>query len=296
MTRLPKVSVIIPCYNRGKFIAETVESALNQTYPNIELIVVDDGCTDNSREILERYADHIKIMEHPGRVNKGQSSGINLGLRNACGEYIAILDSDDLFASKKIATQIEFLENHLQFGLVYANGMLIDECGKRLYPLFDSAHAPPTCPEDVLLNCCFNLPSNALIRRSAFEKVGFFDESLRTAQDHDMAIRLVEVVLPGYIDQILWYYRRHQGSISSTRAMERWKNGFKILNASKRRYPYSLRTCLRRRAVLHFRVGQCYREMNAYFKAFFNFIAAAICDPLRTLSVLFGREKITSPH
>lgn len=291
-----KVSVIIPCYNREQYIAETIESVLCQTYKTTELIVVDDGCTDNSREIIESFTSKIKILEHPGGVNKGQSAAINLGLKNATGTYIAILDSDDLFSSEKIVRQVSFLETHPEAGLVYANGTVIDAEGKRRYTIYQPGDRPLIGPEPVLEYCAFNLPSNALVRKTVFDKAGFFDESFRTAQDHDMAIRLAEIAPVGYIDECLWSYRRHNASISHTRTLERWHNGFQILQAASKRYPYPLRTRLRRKAVLHFRLGQCYLQQKKILTAATHFFMAGICNPLRSLRVISAQENITSPQ
>ncbi len=290
------VSVVIPCYNRADYIAETVESVLNQTYQNIELIIVDDGCTDNSREILEQYKDHITILEHPGRVNKGQSAAINLGLSHATGNYIAILDSDDLFKPEKIAAQVRYLEDNPNVGTVYANGMNITAEGKPTYMLYPEGDKAIIGPEPVLEHCAFNLPSNALVRKSVFVHAGFFDETLRTAQDHDMAIRIAEVAPVGYINQCLWSYRRHGNSISKTRTMERWQNGFKILEAARQRYPYSQTTIKRRLAVLHFRLGQCRFQEKKYLAGLINFIKSAVYDPLRAIRVMLKIEKISSPN
>lgn len=296
MKTLPKVSVIIPCYNRGTFIAETIESVLNQSYQNIELVVVDDGCTDNSREVLEQYGERIRILDHPGRVNKGQSAALNLGLESCDGEYIAILDSDDLFAPEKIEVQVNFLQEHTQFGLVYSNGMNINSEGKQTYAIFPPTHRSPVGPAEVLMDCFINLPSNALVRKSVFDIAGGFDESLRAAQDHDMVVRLLEIAPAGYLDKCLWSYRRHEDSISRKGVIARWRNGFKILKAASQRYPYPVRIRLGRRAVLSFRLGQCYWSESNYFRAVPLFIAAGLCDPLRSLKVLIGRERITSPH
>jgi glycosyltransferase involved in cell wall biosynthesis len=290
------VSVIIPCYNREPFIAATIESVLTQTWPKIELIVVDDGCTDGSRAILESYGERLILLEHPGRINRGQSAAINLGLRQCRGEFVAILDSDDLFVPEKIEKQVHYLDSHPETGLVYANGKAIDEHGKELYPIFFGGHIPPSGPEKVLEDCVFNLPSNSLVRKSVFEKAGFFDESLRSAQDHDMVIRITEVAKVGYIEEYLWCYRRHDGSISRTKAMERWRNGFRILEAACRRYPYPRVVRNRRRAVLNFRLGQCYLEEKNYLKAGIHLLKAGLLDPLRSLNVILGRESLSSPH
>jgi glycosyltransferase involved in cell wall biosynthesis len=296
MKPLPKVTVIIPCYNRGKYIAETVESVLNQTYPNVELVVVDDACTDNSRELLERYSDRIRILEHPGRVNRGQSAALNLGIRSSESDYVAFLDSDDLFAPTKIEKQVRFLEENPQFGMVYANGHAVDENGKVIHRFYGKNHREDSDPNRVLLDCYFLLPNNSLLRRKVLDKAGLFDESLRSAQDHDMAIRVAEVTKIAYLDECLFSYRRHRDSISYRNAKLRWRNGYRILKKARSRYHYRLSTQLGRLAVLNFRLGQCYREEGNYFKAVPLFIAAGLCDPLRSLGVLLGREKITSPH
>jgi glycosyltransferase involved in cell wall biosynthesis len=296
MDHSPKVTVIIPCYNRGKYIAETIESVLNQTYPNVEVVVVDDGSTDDSREVLEQYSDRIRVLEHPGRVNRGQSAALNLGILSSESEYVAFLDSDDLFVPEKIEKQVRFLEGNPQFGLVYANGHAINENGKVIFRFYDKSHKEESDPNRVLLDCYFLLPNNALLRRKVLDKAGLFDESLRSAQDHDMAIRVTEVTKIAYLDECLFKYRRHCESISYRNAKLRWSNGYKILKKARSRYRYRLSTLLGRLAVLNFRLAQCYREEGNYFKAVPLFIAAGLCDPLRSLGVLLGREKISSPH
>ena len=296
MAEFPLVSVIIPCYNRQDYIAETIDSVLNQTWSNIELIVVDDGCTDRSRQILESYGEKIRLMEHPGRINKGQSAAINVGLRCANGDYVAILDSDDVFLPEKIEKQVCFLSQHRQYGLVYSNGHAIDEKGRMLYLLLDEGHLPPTGPETVLLNSCFNLPSNALVRKEVFDQAGWFEETYRSAQDHDMAIRVAEIARVGFINECLWLYRRHGKSISRMRTLERWQNGLKILKAACRRYPYPLGVRLKRKAVLHFRLGQCHWQQRDFVTSLFYFGVAGFCDPARALKVLSGREPVTGPQ
>jgi len=290
------VSVIIPCYNREQFIAATIESVLNQTWSDIELIVVDDGCTDGSRGVVESYGGKLTLLEHKGRCNKGQSASINLGLKMSHGKYVAILDSDDLFAPQKLEKQVHFLDANPEIGLVYANGMSIDAQGRELYPIIFGDHKPPIGPESVLENSPFNLPSNSLVRRSVYEKVGLFDETLRSAQDHDMAIRIAEVTRIGYLNESLWFYRRHDGSISHTKIKERWRNGFRILEAACRRYPYPKKVRNRRLAVLNFRLGQCYLAEKNYIQAGLHLLKAGLLDPWRSLAVIMGRESISSPR
>ncbi len=296
MVNLPKVVVIIPVFNREKYIEETIKSVLNQTYANIQVVAVDDGCTDNSRQILEAFGSKITILEHPGRVNKGQSAAINLGIRSTESKYVAILDSDDLFAPRKVEKQVEFLEKHPCVGLVYCNGYFIDENGQKLYKVLPDEHDEHNDPERVLLDCYFNVPSSSLIRRSVLHEVGEFDESMRSAQDHDMAIRIAEVTRLAYMPEPLWYYRRHPHSQSGRFAERRWQTGFRILEKACRRFPYSKRARRKRLAVLNFRMGQCSIEQRKYFSALAYFLKAGSLDPIRAIRVLTGKEPISSPH
>lgn len=292
----PKVSVIIPCYNREDYITETVNSVRSQTWPNIELIVVDDGCTDGSRRVLESFGQCLTILEHPGRTNRGQSAAINLGLQNSTGEYVAILDSDDLFAPDKIQKQVSFLIDNPDVGLVYSNGHSIDENSNILYEFYGKNHKEFSNPNAVLMDCYFLLPNNSLIRRDVIKKAGGFDENLRASQDHDMAIRVSEITKLAYIEDYLFYYRRHNDSISFRSAKTRWKNGYIILRKAIKRYPYRYRTILGRLAVLNFRMGQCYLEEKRYVLSVLYFIGSGICDPIRAFKVIMRKESISSPH
>jgi hypothetical protein len=165
-----------------------------------------------------------------------------------------------------------------------------------LYRIFSENHVEQNNPERLLLDCYFNLPSNSLIRRNAIEKAGPFDEALRSAQDHDMAIRLAEVTRLAYIDEPLWYYRRHPSSQSGLHAKRRWQAGFTILEKACKRYPYPKKICRKRKSVLNFRMGQCFLEEKKNLNALIHFLKAGILDPIRSLKVISGKEKISSPH
>jgi glycosyltransferase involved in cell wall biosynthesis len=291
----PRVSVIIPCYNSENYIKKTIDSVLIQTYKNIEIIVVNDGSTDSSLAVLKTYGKSIKIIEHDSCLNKGQSASLNLGIVSSNSEYVAFLDSDDVFLPHKIEIQVAFMEKFKNIGLVYTNGYAIDENDNNLYKIYNKKHIEYNNPNCVLLDFYF-FPSCILLRRNVLEKAGFFDEKLRAAQDHDLALRICEITSIAYLDEILFCYRRHKNSISAKNAKKRWKNGYIILNNARKRYPYKFRTLLFRLAVLNFRLGQCYFEESKYFRFFLMMIAAGLCDPYRALRVLMKKEKITSQH
>ena len=115
---MPRVSVIIPTYNREKYIAETINSVLDQTFSDYEIIVVDDGSADNTERLIrEQFADEVIYLSKP---NGGPASARNMGMRVAKGEYIAFLDSDDLWLPEKLAIQTRFMDAHPEIGLTYS--------------------------------------------------------------------------------------------------------------------------------------------------------------------------------
>lgn len=286
------VSVIIPAYNRVAYIDQTVNSVLNQTHPAVELIVVDDGSTDGTFEKLRAFGAAIRLLTHDGHVNKGQSAALNLGLTEASGRYIAILDSDDYWAPDKLERQVAYLEAHPEIGLVYCNGYHVDDRGRELFPFHPEGHSEPNDPNSVLLDCYMLLPQSSLVRTEAFRRAGLFDEALRAAQDHDMLIRIAEVTSFAYQPFFGFFYRRHANSISVTGLERRWKNGFIILDKARRRYPYRPATIRKRLAVLNFRLGQVYWRESRLGAAFIHLLKAGILDPLRALAVVLGREAV----
>ena len=291
------VSVIIPLFNRRAYIEETIESALGQTYERIEVIVVDDGSTDGGRELVaSKYANRVQLISHENTANKGQSASLNSGLASAKGEFIAFLDSDDYFFATKIVEQVAYLQQNNDVGLVYSNGIAIDDRGAKLYDIYEDSHKEGNNPSDVLLDCYFFVPTNSLIRRTILDRVGGFNENLRAGQDHDMAIRIAETTKLGYLAKHAFAYRRHADSISAKKASVRWNNGLVIVDAARRRYPHPKRVILRRKAVIHFRLFQCCLEEHKYTNAVRHLLLAGLLDPVRALKVLLGIQKLHGLH
>lgn len=286
----PLVSVIIPAYNRHQYIRQTVESVLNQTFQNFELIVIDDGSTDGTYEILKEYPQ-LRLMSHPKRENRGQSASINLGLASAHGRYIAILDSDDFWAPEKLELQVKFMENHVDVGLVYTNGYYTDESGVPTGSYYAKTHEERGDPNLMLLDCYLALPLNALVRADIYGKVGNFEERFRASQDHDMLVRIAEVTRFAYIPEYTFYYRRHGQSISYTKQALRWKIGFEILKRAAMRYPYRSATLRKRRAVLHYRLGQVYLEEGNWLQGIGHWGVSGILDPIRAIKVVLGNDR-----
>ena len=214
---MPRVSVIIPTYNCERFIGRTINSALAQTYRDFELIVVDDGSTDGTQSLVAGYGDAVHYVY---QSNQGASAARNSALSRAGGEFIAYLDSDDLWSPEKLACQVEYLDAHPTCGFVHTEVSVIDEQDKVLHACFnhDTGRIVPQgqCVRDVLLHSHIQTLT-VLERRIAFNDVGNFDLRLPVAQDY---LHWILIVLRGYevgyLSEPLGSYRWRAGSLMSS--------------------------------------------------------------------------------
>lgn len=217
METTPIISVIIPTYNRGNIVPQAIESALNQTYKNFEIIVVDDGSTDNTKETLGRYYDKIKFFY---KNNGGVSSARNFGVKHALGKYIAFLDSDDLWYPDKLQRQIVALQLDSRYGLAITEVDIIDASKKHLfYSSIKNCIGGKQINTEKVLQLIYSKQyitcSYMLIKKDLFEKIGFFNETLNTAEDIDILLRMSsssEIVL---IDEPLIKYKKSLDSLSN---------------------------------------------------------------------------------
>ncbi len=290
MREVPLVSVITPAFNRARYIEQTVSSVLEQSMDDLEYIVVDDGSTDGTLEILQQVADpRFRLLRHPGGVNKGQAASINVGLREAVGRYVVILDSDDYLALDKLEWQAAYLDENPDEGMIYGQGEAVDEKGQFLFHTLPKDHTEPSDPNRLLLDCYLALPGGAMFRRSLLEEVGFFEEGFRAAQDHDMALRLMEKAKVAYRPKVAFYYRKHGESISKNALERRWRTGFEILHRAAARYPYAPSTLRKRRAVLNYRLGETYWRSRRRWLALYHLAKSGALDPGRALAVVSSR-------
>lgn len=218
---MPKISVIIPTYQSIQFIRETIESVLAQTYRNYEIIVVDGGSTDGTKELLNSYEDRINVIVQKG---KGISNARNVGVRASNGEYIAFVDSDDLWLPKKLEIQMKFFnEKSFKVGLIYSDAFFFPEeknlkfdslANKRAFQI-GKPHRGRILKHLLMEN--FIPASTVLIRKLCFERVGLFDESLRLCEDIDMWMRIAESFEVDYQDVVLAKIRLRTGSLTQDR-------------------------------------------------------------------------------
>ncbi len=184
---MARVSVIIPAYNYAHFLPEAIESVLQQNYRDFEIIVVDDGSTDNTREVLYKYWNKITYIY---QENKGLPAARNTGIRASQSDYIAFLDADDLWMPEKLELQVGLMDKRQDVSLVYSNVFILDETGgKRKVTYSWSQDVSKNPLKELLLSCPIPVLT-VLIRRQAIEKCGLFDETLTYSEDWDMWLRL----------------------------------------------------------------------------------------------------------
>lgn len=234
-----RVTALIPTFNSERYICETVDSVLAQTCPVHEVIVVDDGSTDRTQEVLASYGNRIRYIRQP---NAGPPAARNTGLAQATGDFIALLDSDDLWAPTKIELQIDYLRRHPSCGLVYTDMKTFDESGiveesvkiSRNLSL-PSGHIFPEMFHETLFQT-----SAALVRKSCIDAVGGFDTDLRMGDDYELFLRISRHYELGYVDEPLVLYRQHstQGTRTWGKQLQQgepWE--FLVLKRVVDRYP-----------------------------------------------------------
>jgi glycosyltransferase involved in cell wall biosynthesis len=204
----PLVSVIIPTHDRAKFVDLAVGSVLSQTYPRIEVIVVDDGSTDNTWDVLKKYEGKI---EYVYQERSERSKARNHGFRHSAGEYICFLDSDDLWLPTKIEKQVEVLNENLEVGAVYAGVQFIDKkgdpCGAEI--VWDAPKRQALYEDLMTHNVITGTTSSVMFRRSCLNRVGLFDESMNTCEDLELYLRVARSFKLHKIDLPLVKFRIH---------------------------------------------------------------------------------------
>lgn len=215
----PLVSIIIPTYNRGWILKEAINSVLAQDFTDFELIVVNDGSTDKTQDILNTYNEDIRALR---QNNQGVSAARNAGIASALGRFIAFLDSDDLWLPKKLSTQIDFFKSNRDALICQTDEIWIRN-GVRVNPkkrhkkfsgdLFKRS-----------LSLCLISPSAVMIKRSLFEEVGVFDETLPACEDYDLWLR-ISCRYPVHLIKTPLIIKRggHDDQLSSASGLDRFR-------------------------------------------------------------------------
>ena len=210
----PRVSVIIPAYNRETLVARAIDSVLAQTFPDFELIVVDDASKDGTRAVLETYRDHPKVRLILSDVNRGGSGARNLGVEAARGTLIAFQDSDDVWLPGKLAAQVAALDANPKAGLCYCAALFSE--GTHSYyipePVFDRLDGDLARE---MLRRNTTSTQTLLVRRSVLDQTGLFDASLKRFQDWDLMIRIAQITELVFLPEPMVVVFATPGNISS---------------------------------------------------------------------------------
>lgn len=273
---MPKVSVIIPTYNLANYICESIDSVLSQTYKDFEIIVVDDGSIDNTRDVLAKYNGIIRYFY---QENKGISAAINRGVKEYKGDYIAYLGVDDIWLPDHLNLQVNILDTNPEVAMTFSDAESFDEKGV-IRVSFRSSEPPCLLPDknslqykiaNTRLNDCSQFKGNfykdfligncavsssVLMRRKCFEEIGNFDVNLPMNQDYDLWIRIAKRYSLFYLNKVTVRYRVRDDSASGSREIRAYRYREhdavmlkKHLNDSPDEY----------KALIRKRISECYR-------------------------------------
>lgn len=219
---MPKVSIIIPCYNQGKYVAEAINSALRQTFKDIEIVCVNDGSTDNSVEIIKSFENKYKnFIFLNNEENRGVIYSRNFAIKNCNGTYILPLDADDIIEPTYVEKAVKILDNNPNIGIVY--------CKAKIFGNYDKYwNLKPFNKSDILYeNCIF---CSAIFRKSDFLKIGGYNNNMKYGcEDYDLWLSFIEQGLEVFqINEILFSYRQYdetsRTTISLKNKKEIWNN------------------------------------------------------------------------
>lgn len=303
------VSVIIPSYNCAKYVAEAIESVLNQTYDDFEIIVVDDGSTDNTKEILKEYIEKKRI-QYIYQENQGPGAARNSGIKASKGEYIAFLDADDAFKEDNLEKKISMSSAFPQVNLIFSdyyyqlesfskNPALEKENFLKKFSKVISKHPQGMLFTPNTFSEIFEVPffiwtGTVMVKRLMFEKVGLFRTDLAGHEDTDMWLRLAKEGGIGYVDLPLSYYKQFRSSLTVKQplkyAQDRINFLFPLLkqNISDKNVSYIVR---KRLAWVYYDLGCYLNSENKKKEARQSFVRSILYNPLETItykSLLFS--------
>jgi glycosyltransferase involved in cell wall biosynthesis len=236
----PLVTVIIPCYNNADFIADAVNSVLQQDYPHIEVIVIDDGSTDSSVTILQQFDGRIRLIR---QENQGPAAARNTGLKAASGDYIAFNDADDIWLPGKLMAQVSYMQQHPHIGLCYTNFTV----WRQQQPIeeFIAQLRPPSSPAKVdtersgwlytqLLEKSLMSTIAVMLRSELVRTVGLFDTSLAIGEDHDYWIRVSRQYQMDKLSDVYAIYRTNPDS--TTQKVHQQNYSLQVLQSALQKY------------------------------------------------------------
>jgi glycosyltransferase involved in cell wall biosynthesis len=213
----PLVSILMPVYNCAEYIEAAIQSCLSQTYENFEIIIIDDGSTDETSSIIHSFSGHDNFMALR-QTNAGRGAACNKGIKTAKGSLISFCDADDLLHDKKLELQANVMIKYPEIGLLHTARTAINNAGE----VIGHPHARDNRIEiykatQKLFHRNYICGPSVMIRNECFDEAGYFDESLEQNEDHDLYLRISLAYKFGYLNQEIYKYRKHDGQITQKR-------------------------------------------------------------------------------
>lgn len=279
MNRSHTVSIIVTTYNRADLLPRAIESILNQTYKDFELIIVDDGSMDNTEKVMKEFQEKDSRIKYVYQENKGWASALNKGLSFAQGEYVAFLDSDDEWLPGKLEKQIEVFKNNLSVGLVtcWAFRIFENRKKKKLFKTYKGTIEKKNW-------CCFFKTngiisfSTIIMKRKVFDTIGSFDIKLKAAVDLDFYIRILNKFDIYFLSIPLVNYYESQESLSKKNFWTKWTSDLEYL---LQKHQDSIGRCIHLKFYFLKTLGTCYLLDGDYSKARKCFFESVKIKPLR---------------
>jgi hypothetical protein len=285
---MPDVSVIIPTYNTARYLSEALESVMDQTYKDIEVIVIDDGSTDDTREIVQLYRMRDRRIRYCLQDNSGPSAARNRGMREANGTYIAFLDADDLWMPRKIEKQIAILARNAHIGFVYCDNHFVDRDRREITDYVRKIKLVGGHMAYDLYNDFFLITSAVVMRASCCDTIGYFREDMLVGEDYEYFLKLA-YRYPGDVVREKLMVRRVRGeSLSRQDAVMDARNDIRTLTEFIRDNPdFRARYrggVARRLAACYFSLGYNYWNRGQNLRS--------LCQQVRSLRFRFNAKAL----
>ena len=290
----PKVSVIIPTFNRVELLERAIQSVVSQTFQDYEIIVVQNGPTESSKSIADQFSQNGILIHYLYDPIQGGANARNKGVLAAKGDYVAFLDDDDEWLPQKLSEQVSFLEQSSDVSLVSCRALRIKEDG--------SVDVIPPDPASYLTYKTLILEgtvipslSSVMIRRECFDKVGLFNTAFLISDDHEFFLRIATRYGIFIMDKPLFRYNWHPNNISKN-SLRMYTEKIAIIRQQK---PFAeggvtatdLRKAIRNYGNIFYSIASDYRDKQQYSQAFKSYLAAIYCDPFIGLQVSWSRFK-----
>lgn len=227
------VSIIMPTYNRADFIEQAINSVLAQTYTKFELLIVDDGSTDNTRDLLQPLLADSRLR-YFHQANQGQSIARNLALSEAKGEFVCFLDSDNYWPAEKLEKQVEFFRQQPEYDVIYGDVVIVDEHDQEVSRENMKRYSGHIAKHMIRDNCVSM--NTAMARRRCFDELGGMSGKRKVADDYDLWLRFSARFRFLYVPEFLAYYRVMDDQISSDKT-RRFDSNWQIINDFRREFP-----------------------------------------------------------